>query len=170
MPKNLELKARLSSLGNALRIARKINARYEGILHQTDRYYRCRHGRLKIRTEKSGRAEMIFYKRPNKKGSRISDYIVLPLNNPELLDKFFADSCGKKIKVEKRRILYLYKNSRIHLDRVRGLGMFIEFEVLVKHGRKQARDLMSFLVRKFEIKNSSRISVSYSDLLTNVNR
>ena len=47
--------------------------------------------------------------------------------------------------VEKKRRLFLYKNSRIHLDEVRGLGTFIEFEVLVKHGKQQAQKLLELL-------------------------
>ncbi len=165
MPRNLELKARIKSVRNAKLFAEKIKARYKGVLHQTDQYYNCKHGRLKIRTGESAGAEMIFYNRPNRKKSRFSDYIVLQVKDPEFLDKYCSLSCGKKVKVEKKRILYLYKNSRIHLDQVRRLGSFIEFEVMVKYGQRQARELMKFLVRNFGIKYNDTISVSYSDLL-----
>ena len=36
--------------------------------------------------------------------------------------------------VRKRREVWLYRNARIHLDTVEGLGQFIEIEVVVKEG------------------------------------
>jgi adenylate cyclase len=35
--------------------------------------------------------------------------------------------------VEKRRRLYLWGNTRIHLDRVAALGPFVELETVVEH-------------------------------------
>jgi predicted adenylyl cyclase CyaB len=67
--------------------------------------------------------------------------------------------------VSKTRHLYLYKNARIHIDMVRGLGTFVEFEVLVKRGKQQARRLMRELTKVFSIAPRSTMGISYSDLL-----
>ena len=72
--------------------------------------------------------------------------------------------------VEKKRRLFLYKNSRIHLDEVYGLGTFIEFEVLVKYGKRQAQKLLEVLSLEFNITPASIVPGSYSDLLLKTTR
>ena len=41
---------------------------------------------------------------------------------------------GVSVSVRKQREVWLYQNARIHLDRVRGLGDFVEIEVVVHQG------------------------------------
>lgn len=72
---------------------------------------------------------------------------------------------GIKVIVEKRRKVYIFKNARIHIDNVSGLGNFIEFEVIYSGDEKQSEDLMKFLINKFALKQEDFIKVSYSDLL-----
>jgi predicted adenylyl cyclase CyaB len=165
MPRNLELKARIGSIAEARRYAMKIGAHPHGILHQEDQYYRIPHGRLKLRIEKNHSAELIYYNRPNKKTQRYSTYFLFPVTDQKLADRICTGACGKKVKVVKKRRLYLYKNARIHLDEVQGLGTFIEFEVIVNHGNRQAQTLLKFLSVHFRIKHSDSISGSYSDLI-----
>jgi adenylate cyclase len=166
MPQNLELKARILSISEAVHVARRLNAHAKGILHQRDIYYNVSRGRLKLRIINNQSAELIFYNRPNKKGSRYSDYFVLPVKDAILTNALCKAAFGKKVVVEKKRWLFLYKNSRIHLDVVRGLGTFIELEVLVKHGKPKAQKLLELLSAEFNIKHSAIVAVSYSDLLS----
>jgi predicted adenylyl cyclase CyaB len=165
MPQNLELKARISSISEAVRAARSLHIRFNGILRQRDVYYNVPNGRLKLRIINTCAAELIYYNRPDKKSHRYSDYYILPVSDPNLTNVFYTSAFGQKVVVEKKRRLYLYKNARIHLDDVRGLGAFIEFEVQVKYGKKQAQTLLKFLSARFKIKRSTKIEVSYSDLL-----
>jgi adenylate cyclase, class 2 len=165
MAQNLEIKARILSLSEAMRVAKSLPTQSKGILRQRDIYYSVSHGRLKLRILQHRSAELIYYKRPNKKGQRYSDYYVMPVPNVKMTDAFYTAAFGQKIIVEKQRRLYCYKNARIHLDTVRGLGAFIEFEVLVKYGKKQALTVLKFLSTQFAIKRSATIAVSYSDLL-----
>ncbi len=165
MPQNLELKARISSISEAVRAAKRLNAKRSGILLQHDIYYNVSRGRLKLRIIKNRSAELIFYDRPNKKGSRYSHYFVLPVNNAKLINAMCTAAFGRKVIVKKKRLLFLYKNSRIHLDDVYRLGNFIEFEVLVKNGKQQAQKLLRLLSKEFHIKHAEVISASYSDLV-----
>jgi len=125
MPQNLELKARISSMPEAVHAAKDLRLRSQKILHQRDVYYHVLHGRLKLRTINTCAAELIFYNRPDKKDCRYSNYFVLPVSNPKLTNSLCATAFGQKVVVEKKRRLYLYKNARIHLDDVCGLGTFI---------------------------------------------
>ena len=165
MPKNLELKARISSVSEAVHTAHRLKAHVKDILHQRDIYYKVSRGRLKLRIINDRSAELIFYNRPNNKGSRYSDYIVLPVSNIKLTNELCTAAFGQKVVVEKKRRLFLHNNSRIHLDEVRGLGTFIEFEVLVRYGIRQAQKLMEELSTEFAIKQTATLASSYSDML-----
>jgi predicted adenylyl cyclase CyaB len=72
--------------------------------------------------------------------------------------------CGR---VRKRRDIYLWHNVRIHLDRVDGLGSFIEFEAVLG----PADDLETACCRLAELKKVLGISPmdhlaeAYADLL-----
>ena len=165
MSTNLELKVVYLSANNAERIARRLNARRIGLLQQLDTYYRVPRGRLKVREINGKQFELIYYQRSSAKSSRYSNYQVIPLTTPDSMKQLCAILFGERIAVRKSRLLYLYKNSRIHIDRVRGLGSFIEFEVLVTKGKRQARSLMQTLIEKFEISPRSIVGLSYSELL-----
>lgn len=165
MPTNLELKARYSSVAHAEHIARRLRARFVGILRQTDTYFRVPAGRLKLREINGKIFELISYRRPNIRSSRYSHYDVYPVELPHSLKRMFFFLFGTLVVVSKTRRLYLYRNARIHIDRVRGLGTFVEFEVQVKHGKRQARRLMRELIKAFSIPRHSTVGLSYSDLL-----
>jgi predicted adenylyl cyclase CyaB len=170
MPENLELKARILSAPDAVRAVRRLHAQSKGILQQCDIYYNVPRGRLKLRIINHHSAELIFYNRANKKGSRYSDYFILPVSNTKLTNELCTAAFGQKITVKKKRRLYLFKNSRIHIDEVRGLGRFMEFEVLVNHGKRQAQKLLELLSEEFSIQYSATVAGSYSDLLLNIQR
>jgi predicted adenylyl cyclase CyaB len=165
MPQNLELKAPLDSLAKGIQIAKRLGARDKGILHQTDIYYRVPQGRLKLRVINKTSSELIFYHRPNNQGSRYSDYIVLPVHDAGGTNHLCSSAFGEDVRIQKKRKLFIYKNARIHLDEVKGLGPFLEFEVLVLHGKIQAQNLLAKLILAFQIDMKKVISVSYSDML-----
>jgi predicted adenylyl cyclase CyaB len=165
MPQNLELKARIPSVSEAVRTAHRLKARAKGILRQCDIYYMVPRGRLKLRIINNRSAELIFYSRPNNKGSRYSDYLVLPVGNAKLTNALCRAAFGQKVVIEKKRRLFIYKNSRIHLDEVNGLGTFIEFEILVRYGKRQAQKLLEVLTKEFAITHAAILGISYSDML-----
>lgn len=165
MPRNLELKAVYPSHLEALRIAGQIGARRKGTLRQTDTYFLLGSDRLKLREIRGDHAELIFYRRPDTDSTRYSDYTVVRVSEPTQVKRLFSRLFGTRVVVVKKRILFIYKNARIHIDSVTGLGNYIEFEVLVLHGKKQAESLMAFLRKEFRIGRESLIGGSYSDIL-----
>lgn len=165
MPTNLELKALYPSAAHAARIARQLHARFVGTLRQKDIYFRVSTGRLKLREINGKKFELIAYHRPNARSSRYSHFQVYPLTSPNPLKRALTSLFGILAVVSKTRRLYHYKNARIHIDTVRGLGTFVEFEVLVTRGKRQARRLMSTLIEEFFIPQHSIIGLSYSDIL-----
>lgn len=165
MPRNLELKATFPSIVEAVRIADRLGARRRGTLRQTDTYFLVGSDRLKLREIRGDHAELISYRRPNKSSTRYSEYTVERVSDPSRMKRLFSRLFGIRVVVVKRRILFIYKNARIHIDSVAGLGNYIEFEVLVLHGAKQAETLMVFLRNEFGIGRNSLIGGSYSDIL-----
>ncbi|MCX6142701.1 MAG: class IV adenylate cyclase [Ignavibacteriales bacterium] len=165
MPTNLEIKAKYPSLVQAKKISRTLGARFSGTLNQTDTYFKVKQGRLKLREINEKELELIYYRRANARGSRYSEYTVLELQKKEAAKRVLNSLFETMVIVKKKRVLFLYKNSRIHIDSVAGLGGFIEFEVLVVRGKKQAQQLILFLRRIFGIDSSMLIAGSYSDML-----
>jgi predicted adenylyl cyclase CyaB len=106
------------------------------VLTQVDTYFAAREGRLKlreIRTDTGERSdELISYHRPNHDGPRWSRYERLALA-PEAgdgLKRILTDALGVRSEVQKRRLVAIRGRSRIHLDRVEGLGCFLEIETV----------------------------------------
>jgi adenylate cyclase, class 2 len=165
MPTNLEIKAKYPSLVRARKISRALGARFVGTLNQTDTYFKVKQGRLKLREINGKELELIYYLRANNRASRYSEYTVLELQKKEATKRVLNALFETMVVVKKKRELFLYKNSRIHVDSVVGLGGFVEFEVLVVEGKRQARQLMLFLRSKFGIDSSMLIAGSYSDML-----
>ena len=122
---------------------------------------------MKLREIDGSGSELIYYKRSDRKGTRYSKYVVVPLSSADPLKRLFHLLFGELGVVRKARTLYIYRNARIHLDRVRSVGSFIEFEVLMKKGKRQAQTMMLFLRREFGIERDSIVAGSYSDLIWN---
>jgi predicted adenylyl cyclase CyaB len=164
MPQNLEIKCAYPSVARARSIARRIGASSKGTLRQVDTYFKVRSGRLKLREINGRKFELIYYQRPNAKSTRYSNYIIVELEEPVAAKSLLRSLHGVSVVVRKNRGLFLYKNARIHIDSVERRGTYVEFEVLVKHGRRQARELMQFLMREFGIDRNKLVGGSYSDM------
>jgi predicted adenylyl cyclase CyaB len=169
--KNLELKSIFSDLDHAKKICKEINARYSGILNQTDTFFNVKPNRLKLRNINNKKLELIYYYRTNGQSEKISEYEIIRLKEEGSLKKILKNCLGIKSVVRKKRELYLFENVRIHLDTVRGLGKFLEFEIVCNNSEelKEAPGKMKELKRVFSVKKQNIIGISYIDLIINKN-
>ena len=141
-------------------------ARFE-TLRQTDTFYPCPKGRLKLREFGSGPAQLIGYDRPDAAGPKESAYTISSVPDPEAMDAILARAFGRGKVVKKTRLAFLAEGVRVHFDEVKGLGRFIEIEVILSaerdesFGRAEARRLMEALV----IGESDLIDRAYADLV-----
>ncbi len=75
---------------------------------------------------------------------------------------------GVRVVVTKARRLFVIDGVRIHLDRVDGLGSFIEFEGVASADEsadlKRLEELLTGLRRVFGIREDDLVTGSYSDL------
>jgi predicted adenylyl cyclase CyaB len=166
MPRNLELKARLTDLAAARRTAARLSGGPPEVLEQVDTYFACSHGRLKLREIAGQTAQLVAYSRPDQPAARASDYRLAPIEDAAGLKAALSAALGVWAVVRKRRELSLVENVRIHLDQVEGLGAFVEFEVLLgsPEDERGAPDQLERLAREFGLAASNLISSSYSDL------
>jgi predicted adenylyl cyclase CyaB len=175
---NLEIKCSYADHRGAERCARdQLRAIFFGKLVQTDTYFNIHPGRLKLRKNQRtnssqkgpGEAvyELIAYRRPNRRTARTSAYDILPISDGPAALSFFTATFGIRVRVHKVRKVYLKDNLRIHLDSVRGLGKFLEFELIVSpaHPLTACRREMERLMTLFGITASHLIPDSYSDAL-----
>ena len=166
--KNIELKAKYPNLAHAEQLAVELGAKLEWHRKQIDTYFNVKSGRLKLREVENETAELIAYFRENIPQSRESRYQRLTISNSDEMKSMLSQVLGVTIVVSKFRKLYLYKNIRLHLDEVEGLGNFIEFEGVLHPGESESetRNDLYILQNRFEIRKIDLVSVSYSNLLS----
>lgn len=165
--RNIELKARYGDLDEGRRLARAIAAEDIGLDHQVDTYFRCEHGRLKLRESSCTGATLIWYERPDRTEARGSDYLLLDVPPGALAADLLGRAMGVRIVVDKQRHIFIHDHVRIHLDDVRGLGSFLEFEAVLGNGRDDAWGAarLAELSRHFGVRPADIASGSYADLL-----
>ncbi|MCU0252111.1 MAG: class IV adenylate cyclase [Vicinamibacterales bacterium] len=164
--RNLEIKAAVDSRAAVRRRLGGLDgATRHAILRQTDWYFRVPKGRLKLRVAGGSRnGELIAYVRPDRAEARTSEFQRLPATDAAGTRRLLERMLGASGCVRKRREVWLYRNARIHLDTVEGLGRFIEIEVVVTEGMAQARALMKELREVMGISAKDLIAGSYGEL------
>jgi predicted adenylyl cyclase CyaB len=165
---NVEIKARCADLAALRRRAETLATDYVGVDRQVDTYFRTRAGRLKLRESSLSGAQLIPYLRPDGDGARVSDYQVLPVADPEATRRLLSELLGVHRVVRKEREIFLWHNVRIHLDRVQGLGTFMELEAVydgAPGAEPDERRKVEHLRKELGIAESDLVPVSYETLL-----
>jgi len=167
MARNIEIKARIDSVEAVLPQARRVTGGEPVPIDQDDTFFAVAHGRLKLREFADGSAELIHYHRDDRPEARASDYVRVPTAAPAALRDALKRACGIAGRVRKRRWLLLAGATRIHLDRVEGLGDFIELEVVLRDGQSDADggDIAERLLRDLGLADAPRVACAYVDLL-----
>ncbi len=165
MPVNLEIKVPVKNLSKLIKIVESEGGKLIYSSKQIDVYYKLASGRLKVRNSSKGEKSVIFYKRVEDGSERWSDFEVIPVQNPEEWIKFFDNFLERLVTVNKHRTLYHLKNTRIHFDKVKGLGNFVELETKVINGKKSAKREFSELIKLLDLNPEEQILKSYSDLI-----
>lgn len=163
MARNLEIKVKLENHKRIKKILSANGIKIAELLRQKDIYYNVNNGLLKLRIE-NGKETLIFYDRNEKSKKRWSDYFLLDIKTPNA-EKFLDKFLERIIEVKKVRELYLYNNTRIHLDKVDKLGFFLELETRVVNGLRDAERRFNFLVDLLELKKYPELRTSYRNIL-----
>ncbi len=163
MPVNLELKIKVKNLKEFKKKLKQIRAEYKGILNQKDIYYKTEACLLKLRRENK-LYQLIKYNRNELKKNRWSNFEILKIKGTNM-EKYFADLFEVETIVEKRRYLYLFKGTRVHLDSVKNLGDFLELETLVNKGESDARKRFDEIINLLNLNKTQEIRTSYRNLM-----
>jgi predicted adenylyl cyclase CyaB len=167
MPRNIEIKARIENIDALEQKAAAIATEGPVQISQDDTFFRCGSGRLKLRSFSPTEGELIFYRRADQQSPKESFYLRTPTANPEGLRECLSLAYGQTGRVLKHRTLYLVGRTRVHLDRVEGLGHFLELEVVLNEnepaeaGVQEAHSLMTQL----GVEPSQLVETAYVDLL-----
>jgi len=167
MARNIEIKARIENV--ALLTPKVAELASEGPLEiaQDDTFFACNQGRLKLRAFSNDAGELIFYQRANQTGPKESFFLRSPTTSPGILRESLSLAYGQIGRIRKYRTLFLVGRTRVHLDRVEGLGHFLELEVVLvddepaEQGIREASDLMAHL----GIQPGQLVEGAYLDLM-----
>lgn len=167
MSRNIEIKASIENIKKLEEKVIKIANSEPTEIMQDDTFFKCPHGRLKLRTLSEDRGELIFYKRADKSGPKESFYLISKTSEPSILREALTMAYGSAGRVQKRRVLYLIGRTRVHLDRVEGLGEFLELEVVLEdnesleNGIEEAKKIL----HQLDVNDTQLVEGAYVDLL-----
>lgn len=167
MARNVEIKARIDSIDALLPLARACADGPPQAIAQDDTFFVCANGRLKLRVFGDGRGELIAYARADAAGPKTSDYAITPVADPDALRATLARALGVGGRVIKRRTLLRVGRTRVHLDRVEGLGDFLELEVVLREGESSDDGVAvaHALLQRLQIDATQLVPGAYVDLL-----
>ncbi len=167
---NIEIKARSNDAERIREYLLSHGARFVGTDHQRDTYFKVKKGRLKLR-EGNIENNLIFYQRENESRPKSSHFQLMPVEHPEMLSHILSQTIGVLVVVDKQREIYYIDNVKFHIDKVEGLGSFIEIEagnVLADLAESELRKQCENYMSELKINSTDLIHHSYSDMLMQV--
>lgn len=167
MPINVEIKARTKAIKTIRKLLENQLARYVGLDHQVDTYFKITQGRLKLREGEIENA-LIHYARSNQAGPKTSEVLLYQSPTNSSLKAILTAALDTLVVVDKMREIYFIDNVKFHLDKVTDLGTFVEIEAIDRDGSIGQEELTrqcQYYIELFQIEEKDLIPNSYSDLL-----
>ncbi|EKS69206.1 MULTISPECIES: class IV adenylate cyclase [Caballeronia] len=169
MARNIEIKARAHQFDALRERAAALAPDAPLVFRQQDFFYDVPTGRLKLRQFDDGTpSELIFYQRDDRDGPKVSYYTRSPVTNPEAMHALLAQALTTRGIVSKERHVFLVGRTRIHLDRVDGLGDFIELEVVLGQDDDEAggEEEAHAMFARLGVAQTDLVPLAYVDLLS----
>lgn len=168
---NIEIKARCPNLERIKKVLETQGADFKGADHQVDTYFKVPHGRLKLRQGKIENS-LIYYERKNQKGPKRSLIVLYETNIDSVtnLKEILSKILGVLTEVDKEREIYFIGNIKLHIDKVKQLGNFVEIEVKKIRGINQDElfKQCQLYLRLLNIPDQDLVSLSYSDMIKKI--
>ena len=168
---NIEIKAKTERPEAIRRFLKEAKADFKGIDYQTDTYFNCANGRMKLR-EGNIENTLIHYQREDTEGPKKSAVILYHTQPDTSLKALLERALGVLIVVRKKREIYFIDNVKFHLDEVSRLGTFVEIEAIEDAAHSTAeklREQCSCYMKKLDIREEDLIAFSYSDMISRLN-
>ena len=165
--RNVEIKARVEDAYKVRSVAEEISDSGPVLIEQEDTFFNCVKGRLKLRKFDEFRGELIHYSRRDGHEPTGCEYAIVETSEPDKLGRLLGEALGVRGMVRKRRTLYLYGQTRIHLDDVEGLGDFLELEVVLTDGQsiEEGRAIAESIMDKLGVVEEDLLDVAYIDMI-----
>lgn len=167
MPANIEIKARVEDFEAMRSIADSLSDGPVEVIPQEDTFFQTPRGRLKLRVFSPQSGCLIYYERTDQDGPKRSDYTLARTHDPEALKAALTLALGLRGVVRKTRYLYMVGQTRIHLDKVEGLGDFLELEVVLHDGQSDAEGqvIAEDLMQALGVERTALLEGAYMDLI-----
>jgi predicted adenylyl cyclase CyaB len=167
MAVNIEIKARVHDFSAIRQKAEQLCGTDCQIIPQEDTFFSCPNGRIKLRELSPRYAQLVYYRRLDTSGPKHSEYQIYETDRPSELKEILSQAFGVRGVVSKVRHLYLVGQTRIHLDDVKGLGNFVELEVVMQPGQTdlEGQAIAEKLMQQLGIEEKDLIKSAYMDLL-----
>ena len=165
----VELKAQIPDREPVRQLLINNGGEYVGRYHQVDTYFKVPRGRLKIR-ELIGlnKAHLIFYEREDVRDPKESKVWKVNIQDPEAMKELLSQIFPICAVVDKNREIYMFDGVQVHLDKVEGLGEFLEFEKEVldePEAIREGRRKLESLLERLDINVRNLLSRSYCDMI-----
>lgn len=164
---NVEIKARCADPDAVRAALRRRGAEFRGLDRQTDTYFRCATGRLKLREGNIENA-LIHYARDDRAGPKESHVTMSAVPADATLRAVLEEALGVLVTVRKRREIWFVGNVKIHVDEVDGLGSFVEIEAIDAVGglgRERLQAQCEQFMALLDVRPQDLLERSYSDML-----
>ena len=179
--RNVEFKSELREPDLAAAALKAAGARFVIRLRQLDTYYRVPTGKLKkreawpvlaapepdqpLQLEEPEPVEYIRYERHERPNPKLSDFHIY--TEAEFAERFGQTPPPVWVQVDKVRAVWMAGPVRVHLDEVKGLGRFLEFESLVTKEQNIARghESVNTLRARLAPTLGEPVAAGYADLL-----
>ncbi|CAN5649377.1 hypothetical protein BH10BAC5_BH10BAC5_03440 [soil metagenome] len=165
--KIIEIKAHCSDPSNIENILTERKADFRGIDNQTDTYFNCKNGRLKLR-EGTIENSLIHYNRADLEGPKRSDVKLIKIREASEMKSILSETNGILKTVIKRRKIFFIRNVKFHIDEIENLGSFVEIEAIDESEQFTENELLeqcNYYLSLFNIPKSDLLKKSYSDMI-----
>jgi len=165
----VELKARVDNLNTIRKKLTSLGAQYVQTYRQIDLYFEVPKGWLKLReVEGDSVAKLIYYVREEIAGPKRSEVYIVKIEKTERLKVLLKKILKTRTAVDKVREIYQLEGTQIHLDSVKKLGTFVEFERETSADRDVSLGdlkILEELKGKLAISSDNLERASYSDII-----
>ena len=167
----LEVKSRCHNLAKVRSQLKRLGAKFIGQVHQVDTYYQIspdyylnRRPKLRIREEKNKRQVFLEYHVPI--NAFKAKEFETSLGDAKI-GRVILEKLGYRVGlvVDKKREKYRMGKINIDLDQLRGLGNFIEVEIMNNATRQSLKMIYQFLEKLGISKSDNIAGQSYVNLL-----
>ena len=172
MPKNIEIKARIPDQNTFETINAYLAKKTETagkVIIQRDTFFKTPKARLKLREEQldSPVSTLIYYERTDQPGPKQSDFRTTSVPDPEGMKVILTSTLGLRGEVCKERLLFMVGQTRVHLDKVDGLGIYVELEVMVEasQSKEEGIAIAESLMTELKIEKAWLQSEAYIDII-----